>query len=67
MSDYTECPKCRNDSIKVRVQEAWIADFSVKTGKCIKRNYLEPTVYHYVCKCGWMSGDNVNSFEEGAE
>ncbi|MCY8947994.1 hypothetical protein [Bacillus atrophaeus] len=67
MSEYTECPKCGNDSIKIRAQEAWLADFSVKTGKCLNRRYLEQTFYHYVCKCGWSSGNNINGFLDNVE
>ncbi|WP_407632922.1 hypothetical protein [Bacillus velezensis] len=55
MNEYTECPKCGNDSIKLSTNEAWGVDYSVKTGKCLKKTYLECTAWHYVCKCGWIS------------
>ncbi|ATX84797.1 hypothetical protein SJY89_06485 [Bacillus velezensis] len=64
MNEYTECPECGNSSIKIRTQEAWIAEFSVKTRKCLNRRYLEPTFYQYFCKCGWLSGSNINDFED---
>ncbi|KXZ21100.1 hypothetical protein AXI59_00675 [Bacillus nakamurai] len=67
MSEYTECPECGNSSIKMRVQEAWSADFSVKTGKCLNRSYLEPTFFQYICKCGWVGENNVNGFKDNEE
>lgn len=47
MNEYTECPECGNDRIKLNVHEVFEAVFSVKTGKCLNRSYL--------CKCGWQS------------
>lgn len=55
MNEYTECPECGNDRIKLNVHEVFEAVFSVKTGKCLNRSYLSSETWSYLCKCGWQS------------
>lgn len=53
---YEECPKCKNKNIIKWVEQLIEVEFSVKTGKCIKRNKEGyPNCWGYKCKCGWHS------------
>lgn len=53
---YDKCPNCGNESIVNMISKQYEEEYSVKTGKCIKKSKYGETVYWlFKCKCGWKS------------
>lgn len=56
-----KCPLCGNRSLVMAAQEKHLVEYSIKTGKCLRKcQYCGTDVITFGCnKCGWTSSPLV--------
>lgn len=60
LEKHKKCPVCGNKSITILSQDAVLNEYSVKTGKLLKKHgQVDVNCWNYKCKCGWVSELNT--------
>ena len=57
--NINKCPSCGNEKIIMVGEESSEVEYSVATGKCLRRVKGSLIWWMYTCKCGWKSETNT--------